>query len=458
MDSKVRDLPKNIEAEQVVLGSALLEPDSAGNILLEKKLTPENFYDRRHRVIFAGIRGLLEAGDPPDIVILANYLESNDDMERAGGRMYLNELLDRTTTTASLEHYVDIVREKSALRQIIEAGVRIEEMGYKEGTDVLDVFSEANQIISGIEMPEDKPPYVRLGDEVMEQIKLLEKIHAQGGAGVVGVPSGFADLDKYTSGFRDSDFIIIAGRPGTGKSALFTSIARRAAAGGYGVGIFSLEMSREQILQRMLCGEGRINLQRMRGGYMGTEDWRSLTMASSKISGFPIFVDDTPGLSLIDVVTKARQMKKKDNIDILFIDYIQLMEIHGFTRNREQEVAKMARTMKNLARELEIPVVGLSQLNRGTEQRTGNKRPTLADLRESGSLEQDADVVMFIYRDDYYDTENEERDVVVPAELIIAKQRNGPLGRVHVSFHKSFVDFYPNVYAGDIEPFTFVPE
>ena len=451
MDSKVRDLPKNIEAEQVVLGSALLKPDSAGNILLEKKLVPENFYDRRHRVIFAGIRELLEAGDPPDIVILANYLESHDDMEKAGGRMYLNELLDRTTTTASLEHYVDIVREKSALRQIIEAGIRIEEMGYKEGTDVLDVFSEANQIISSIEMPEDKPPYVRLGDEVMEQIEILEKIHAQGGAGVVGVPSGFADLDKYTSGFRDSDFIIIAGRPGTGKSALFTSIARRASASGHGVGIFSLEMSREQILQRMLCGEGRINLQKMRGGYMSAEDWRNLTMASSKISGFPIFVDDTPGLSLIDVVTKARRMKEKDDIDILFIDYIQLMEIHGFTRNREQEVAKMARTMKNLARELEIPVVGLSQLNRGTEQRAGNKRPTLADLRESGSLEQDADVVMFIYRDDYYDTENEVHDVVVPAELIIAKQRNGPLGRVHVSFHKSFVDFYPNVYAGGVD-------
>ena len=455
----IRELPKNIEAEQVVLGSVMLEPESVGRILLEKKLSPEHFYERKHQVIFNSVLELLEANEPPDIVILANRLEDNGDMERAGGRMYLNELLDRTTTTASIEYYAKIVREKYAMRQIIEAGNRIEEIGFNEKADVLDVFSEASQIIGGIEIPEDKPPYIMLGDEVDEQVSLLEQIHAQGGQGVVGVPSGFDELDKYTSGFRDSDLIILAARPGLGKSALATSIARRAALGGHKIGFFSLEMSREQILQRLLCGEGRINLQRMRGGFMGIEDWRRLAVAASKIKPAPIYVDDSASNTLIDIISKARLMKENDDIDIMFLDYLQLMDISGFTRSRENEVAHMTRSLKKLARELEIPIVALSQLNRNTEQRSvKNKRPTLADLRESGAIEQDADVVLFIYRDDYYNTETEETDTVVPAELIIAKQRNGPLGRVHVSFHKSFVDFYPNVYADEYKGFGFTPE
>jgi len=455
----IRELPKNIEAEQVVLGSVMLEPESVCRIVQEKKLEPEHFYEARHRVIYASIKELLDAGDPPDIVILSNHLEDKNDMEKAGGRMYLNELLDRTSTTASIEHYIDIVKTKSAMRQIIEAGAKIEEVGYKENVDIAEVFSKATQIIGDIDMPEDKPPYVMLGDEVAEQISILEQIHAQGGGGVVGVPSGFAELDKITSGFRDSDLIIIAARPGVGKSAMTTSIARRAALDGYKVGFFSLEMSREQMLQRLLCGEARVNLQKMRGGYMGMEDWRRLTDVAGKIRSAPIYVDDTPGNPLSDIVSRARRMKENEAIDMLFIDYLQLIEIPGFTRNRENEVAKTARTLKKLARELEIPIIALSQLNRNTEQRTvKNKRPTLADLRESGALEQDTDMVIFIYRDDYYNTETEEIDTVVPAELIIAKQRNGPLGRVHVSFHKSFVDFYPNVYADEYKGFGFTPE
>lgn len=443
----VRELPKNIEAEQIVIGSVMLEPDRVGRILLEKKLLPEHFYERKHQIAFKAILELLGVNEPPDIVILSNYLESSGEMGSVGGRMYLNRLLDMTTTTASIKHYVKIVMSKFVKRQIIDAGSRIENAGFNEKADVLDVFSEASQIIGGIEVPSDSPPYELLGNDVMKQIGMLEQIHAQSGQGVVGIPSGFDDLDKYTSGFRDSDLIILAARPGLGKSALATSIARRAAMSNYRIGFFSLEMSREQILQRVLCGEGRINLQRMRGGFMGTEDWRRLTDVAGKIQSAPIYVDDSASNTLIDIISKARLMKEKDNIDIVFIDYLQLIDIHGFTRSRENEVAKIARSLKRLARELEIPVIALSQLNRNTEQRSvKNKRPTLADLRESGALEQDSDVVIFIYRDDYYNTENGELEVVVPAELIIAKQRNGPLGRAHVSFHKSFVDFYPNVY------------
>jgi len=706
-DSRVRDLPKNIEAEQVVLGSVLLEPDTSMPIIVGK-LLPDHFYENRHRVIFSAMADMFDKGTPCGVILLANRLEELGDMGAAGGRMYLNELLDRTSTTASLGYYVDIVRNKFALRQIIFAGERIGEIGHDERTDVLEVLAEANQLIGDVDIPEDKPPYIRLGDNVAMQIEVLEQIH-NGSGGVVGVPSGYDDLDKYTSGFRDSDLIIIAARPGVGKclgegtpvlmfdgsvknvedvqtgdlligpdsnprkvsgttrgngrlykitpvkgkpyvvnedhilsvkmspsvkgeeryvenvsvldylskntrwkhhakgwrcgvdwketsvridpyilgiwlgdgnrhnrlemlaglldsdgelsngcyaitqkrkilseqicflarslglaaymstvrkkccnngaigtyysviisgntdeipvriaakkalprkmnkdvcmtgisvecigegkyfgfevdhdglfllgdftvthnSSLITAITRRIALDGYKVGIFSLEMSSEQILQRLLCGDGRINLQKMRGGFMNAEDWRRLTDAAGKIQSEPIYIDDSPGNSLNDILTKARLMKERENIDIMFIDYLQLMEISGFVRNRENEVAKITRSLKKLARELNIPVVALSQLNRNTEGRSGkNKRPTLADLRESGAIEQDADVVIFIYRDDYYNTETGEIDTVVPAELIIAKQRNGPLGRVHVSFHKSFVDFYPNVYGG----------
>jgi len=697
-DSRVRDLPKNIEAEQVVLGSVLLEPDTSMPIIVGK-LLPDHFYENRHRVIFSAMADMFDKGTPCGVILLANRLEELGDMGAAGGRMYLNELLDRTSTTASLGYYVDVVRNKFALRQIISAGERIEEIGHDERTDVLEVLAEANQLIGDVDIPEDKPPYIRLGDNVAMQIEVLEQIH-NGSGGVVGVPSGYDDLDKYTSGFRDSDLIIIAARPGVGKclgegtpvlmfdgsvknvedvqtgdlligpdsnprkvsgttrgngrlykitpvkgkpyvvnedhilsvkmspsvkgeeryvenvsvldylskntrwkhhakgwrcgvdwketsvridpyilgiwlgdgssgkpqvatadrpvvdalsnfakgrglvskmaavrgkantyavvkatrrgprknsfmddlrcygiytnksipsdylinnrhnrlemlaglldsdgelsngcyaitqkrkilseqicflarslglaaymstvrkkccnngvigtyysviisgntdeipvriaakkalprkmnkdvcmtgisvecigegkyfgfevdhdglfllgdftvthnSSLITAITRRIALEGYKVGIFSLEMSSEQILQRLLCGDGRINLQKMRGGFMNAEDWRRLTDAAGKIQSEPIYIDDSPGNSLNDILTKARLMKERENIDIMFIDYLQLMEISGFVRNRENEVAKITRSLKKLARELNIPVVALSQL------------------------------------------------------------------------------------------------
>jgi len=455
----IRELPKNIEAEQVVLGSVMLEPESVCRIVQEKKLEPEHFYEARHRVIFASIKELLDAGDPPDIVILSNHLEDKNDMEKAGGRMYLNELLDRTTTTASIKSYVDIVKTKSAMRQIIEAGTQIEEIGYKESADITELFSKATQIIGDVDMPEDRPPYTILADGVDDEIANLELTCASSDSGVVGVPSGFGDLDEITSGFMDSNLIILAARPGAGKSALATSIIRRSASDTCKVGFFSLEMSKKEIFQRIFCGEGRINLQQMKKGRMGMEEWRRLTAAAQKIKQTVVCVDDSQENTLVDIIVKARLMKENDDINILFIDYLQLLEISGFVRNRENEVAKITRSLKKLSKELDIPIVAISQLNRNTEQRSvKNKRPGLADLRESGAIEQDADVVIFIYRDDYYNTEEDEADNVVPAELIIAKQRSGPLGRVHVSFHKSFVDFYPNVYADEYKGFGFTPE
>ena len=454
-----KDYPRNIEAEQVVLGSALLEPNLTMPVIVDKKLLPEHFYERRHQYIFEAMLKLYVDAKPCDIVILANALEDAGTMEMSGGRMYLNQLLDRTTTTASLKHFVDIIRHKNTLRELIHAGERIEELGFDEIHEVNEVFSEANQIISSVSLPQDTPPYERIGGEMSEHLEKLERISADGG-GVVGVPSGFSELDKLTSGFRDSDLVIIAARPGVGKSSLATSIVRRAAMAGYKAGFFSLEMSKEQILNRLICAEGKINLQHLRTGRLGMDEWRKLTDVAGRISQANIFVNSSPENSLIDIVVKARMMKEREDIDILFIDYLQLITIPGYSRSRENEVAEISRTLKKLAMELDISVVALSQLNRNTESRSKDKRPTLADLRESGAIEQDADMVIFIYRDDYYSEANEMDEVIVPTELIVAKQRNGPIGRVYVSFHKVFVDFYPNVYLSpaDEARFAFKPK
>ena len=446
-----REYPKNIEAEQVILGSILLEPDSTMPLVMKKKLEPEHFYNTKHGVIFDTMRRLYLDSKPCDIIILANELEDNGDMERAGGRMYLNELLDRTTTTASVEYHVDIVRSKSVLREFIHAGALIEESGFDEGSDLGEIYAKVNQVIGSIVLPSDEDPYTLIGSELEAEMDKLEAIHAAGG-GVVGISSGYKDLDVITSGFRDSDLTIIAARTSVGKTSLSMSMMRRMALDGTKVGFFSLEMSKEQILQRLICGEGRIGLQKMRGGFMNSEDWRRMEDVSEVVKDLPIYVDESQGNSLIDVIVKSRMMVERDKIEIIFIDYLQLIEIPGFTQSRENEVSTISKALKMLARELNIPICVLSQLNREVESRSEkHKRPKLSDLRESGSLEQDADVVLFIYRSDYYNTEEGERETVVPAELIIAKQRNGPLGRVYVSFHKAFVDFYANVYATEEE-------
>ena len=449
--SGARELPKSVEAEMVVLGCAILEPEAVAPILLDKKLESSDFYTVRHRVIYEAMKELFLDRIPTDIIILSDYLSDTDRLERAGGRLYLNELLDNTTTTASLEHYVDIIRRKAVLRSIIEAGTLIEEFGFDESSEIEDVYTKANQMISSIVLPEDKDPYSLVGSDMDEEIDKLEAIHASGG-GVVGISSGYRELDTLTSGFRDSDLTIVAARTSVGKTSLAMSMMRRMALEGTKVGFFSLEMSKEQILQRLICAEGRIGLQKMRGGFMNSEDWRRMTDVSGTVKQFPIYVDESQGNSLVDVMVKSRMMMEREGIEIIFIDYLQLLEIPGFTRSRENEVSTISKALKMLARELNLPIVALSQLNRQVEGRSEkNKRPKLSDLRESGSLEQDADVVMFIYRSDYYNTEEGEQEIIVPAELIIAKQRNGPLGRAYVSFHKAFVDFYPNAYATEEE-------
>lgn len=444
----IRDVPKNIEAEQIVLGSALLEPEGTVPILLER-LRPEDFYRRSHRVIFRVIRELFDRGEPADIVAVANRLEERGEMDKIGGRIYLTELLDRVTTTASLEYYIEIVRKKATLRSLIEAGGRIIELGYDERQETDEVLDKAESVIFDISRRNATSDYYLISQYLYEHIDKLEELHRDPEKHTItGLSSGFPGFDEMTSGLQPSDLIVLAGRPGTGKSSLVLTLARNVAIRENGVvGIFSLEMSKEQVLERLLCGEAQVSLHRLRGGYVPINKWRDIANAASKFQKAKIIVDDTPGISILEIRAKARRMAAQYGLDMLIVDYLQLIEGSIKTDMREQEIAHISRSLKKLARELNIPVISVSQLNRAVERRE-SKRPQLADLRESGAIEQDADLVAFIYRKDYYDeppstdTQN-ARGAASEAEIIIAKQRNGPLGKFKTTFHKAYASFYP---------------
>jgi len=446
--SDVRELPKNIEAEQAVLGSALLDPERSVPILVER-LTPEHFHVQRHRVIFRTIRELFSRSEPSDIVSVANRLEERGDMERAGGRLYLNELLDRVTTTASLEYYTDIVRKKAVLRGLIHAGGQITEFGYDEVSEADEVLDRAESLIFEITASSLDRSYYLVDDFLYEHIDSLEELHRDPDRQTIrGLSTGFRELDEMTSGMQSSDLIIIAGRPGTGKTSFVLSLARYAAIHEKAaIGIFSLEMTKEQLLERLLCGEAKVSLHRLRGGYVPAPKWRDIAAAAGKLQKSTIVIDDTPGASILEIRAKARRMASQYGLDMLIVDYLQLVDAGVRTDIREQEIAYISRSLKKLARELSVPVLAVSQLSRAVERRE-SKRPLLSDLRESGALEQDADVVMFIYREDYYNRPEEKAHLSgqgagSDAEVIIAKQRHGPPGTVMVSFNKAYASFYP---------------
>jgi len=450
--SGVREMPKNIEAEQAVLGAALLDPDQSVPVLVER-LTPEHFYMQRHRVIFRTIRELFAAQSggkiSADIVAVANRLEERGDMERAGGRLYLNELLDRVTTTSSLEYYCDIVRKKAVLRALIQAGGQISEIGYDEVSEADEVLDKAESLIFEITASNLDRSYVLVEDFLYEHIDALEEIHRNPERHTLrGLSTGFRELDEMTSGMQASDLVIIAGRPGTGKTSFVLSLARYAAIHGKAsVGVFSLEMTKEQLLERLLCGEAKVSLHRLRGGFVPQPKWRDIASAAGKLQKAKVIIDDTPGCSVLEIRAKARRMASQHGLDMLIVDYLQLVDAGVRTDIREQEIAYISRSLKKLARELDVPVIAVSQLSRAVERRE-SKRPLLSDLRESGALEQDADVVMFIYREDYYNRPEEKSHLSgqgagSDAEVIIAKQRHGPPGTVMVSFNKAYASFYP---------------
>lgn len=428
--------PQNLEAEQAVLGAILLEAEAL--ITAMERLRTEDFYSVSHQRIFDAIISLNEDNQPLDLITLTARLRDQGELEEVGGVSYLAKLIGAVPTAANVEYYAQIVEEKSMLRRLIRTATNIVTNGYAEGDDVGALLSEAEAKIMELSNRRSSTGFISIRDVLMDVFERVEHLYNHKG-GVTGIPTGFPDLDKMTSGFQRSDLIIVAARPSVGKTAFALNIAQNVAVrAGETVAIFSLEMSAAQLVQRMICAESNVDAGRMRTGNLEGDDWEKLSMAIGSLSEAQIYIDDTPGITVADIRAKCRRLKKEKNLGMILIDYLQLIQGRGKAgENRQQEVSEISRTLKMIARELEVPVIALSQLSRGVEQRQ-DKRPMMSDLRESGSIEQDADIVGFLYRDDYYDKETEKKNII---EIIIAKQRNGPVGTVELVFLKQFNKF-----------------
>ncbi len=429
-----RTPPHNIEAEQAVLGAIFLDPEVLYRVM--ELITPQDFYKTSHQRIYQAMVDLSALGEPVDIVTVTAELNKRKWLEEAGGVSYLSDLANAVPTAANVEYYARIVEEKAILRRLIKTATQIVTTGYTSADDVEEILSEAEKSILEIRDARSRDGFTHIKDVLRSAYERIEALHASGQE-VTGIPSGYKDLDRLTSGFQPSDLVIVAARPSVGKTAFALNVAQNVAVrGGQTVAIFSLEMSAAQLVQRMLCAEGNIDANRMRTGTFRDEDWEKLTMAIASLSQAQLYIDDTPGIHINQIRAKARRLKAEQGLGLVVIDYLQLIQGH-FRENRQQEISAISRSLKAMARELNCTVLALSQLSRAVEQRQ-DKRPMLSDLRESGSIEQDADVVAFLYREDYYDDQTENQNIV---EIIVAKQRNGPVGKVELAFLKEYNKF-----------------
>jgi replicative DNA helicase len=427
--------PHNIEAEQSVIGGILLDNDVLAGVL--EILRGEEFYRAAHRTIFAAVTELFEKNEPCDLVTLSNLLRSQKKLEEVGGASYLASLVDRVPSAANSSQYARIVKEKSMVRTLISRASEIVATGFDSSMMVEDLLDRAEQAIFQVSEDRINPSFFPVKDIVKQNIKTLETLYDRREM-VTGVPTGFTELDRITSGFQPADLIIIAGRPSMGKTALALNIARNAAVEvNTAVGIFSLEMNKAQLGMRLLCSEARVNSQKMRSGFLSERDWPRLTRAAGTISEAPIFIDDTPAISALELRAKARRLRRDQKLGLVIVDYLQLMRGSHSSERREQEISEISGALKALAKEIDVPVVALSQLNRKVEERH-DKRPQLADLRESGAIEQDADVIAFIYRDEVYHPDSPDQG---RAEVIIGKQRNGPTGKTTLTFLTQYTRF-----------------
>jgi len=427
--------PQSIEAETSTLGSMLIDRDAIAKVI--DILEPEDFYKEAHRAVYEAICMLFEKGEPADLITVTEALREQGKLDKVGGAVFISSLANSVPTAANVEYYAKIVKDRAILRALVKAGTSIAASAYEASTDVEVALDEAEQAIFQIAQKKSIQSYTDIKRVLVEAFERIEYLYSNKG-GVTGVASGFPDVDNITSGFQPSDLIIIAGRPGMGKTAFALNILENAARrDGVPCAIFSLEMSKEQLAQRMLCSVAGVDGQRLRTGFLRDDDWPKLSFALGKLSEAAIFVDDTPSISIMEIRAKARRIRAEHNLGLIVVDYLQLMVGRYRTENRQQEVTEISRSLKQLARELEVPVVALSQLSRAVEQRT-EKIPSLADLRESGSLEQDADVVIFLYRDDYYNLDSDRKGIM---DVIVAKQRNGPTGKVSLVFLKEFGRF-----------------
>jgi replicative DNA helicase len=436
--------PQNIEAEQCVLGGVLLENEAISKVL--ETLVPDDFYREPHRKICHSMIDLFEKNEPIDLITLTNVLKGKKQLDEVGGGAYLSSLADSITTAANIEYYAKIVKEKAILRGLINTATEIVTRGYEDGGDVEDLLDQAEKNIFQISESQIKPSFYEIKNLLKESFKTIEKLYESKEI-VTGVPSGFEELDKLTSGFQPSDLVVIAGRPSMGKTAFSLNIAQYAAIEKkIPSALFSLEMSKEQLVLRMLCSEAKVDAHKLRGGFLGETDWPKLTRAAGILSEAPIFIDDTPALSVLEMRAKARRLMAEHELGLVIVDYLQLMRGRGLSgrgrpssETREQEISEITRSLKALAKELNIPVIALSQLNRKVEERT-DKRPHLADLRESGAIEQDADLITFIYRDEIYNRADDNPNKGI-AEVIIGKQRNGPVGEIKLAFLDKYTTF-----------------
>lgn len=438
--------PQHLEAEQSVLGGILIENEAINRVT--EILDADDFYRDAHRKIFNALINLSERDEPADLITLTNELRKTDQLDSIGGASYLTSLIDSVPTAANIEYYAKIVKEKAILRKLIQTSTEIITQSYEDRGDVEVFLDEAERAIFEISEKRVRPSFYPIRDIVKESFKTIERLFQKKEL-VTGVPSGFKELDRMTAGFQPSDLIIIAGRPSMGKTAFCLNVAQYAAIENkIPVAVFSLEMSKEQLVIRMLCSEAHVEGTRLRTGYLNESDWPKLTIAAGNLSEAPIYIDDTAALSVLELRAKARRLKSERGLGMLIIDYLQLMKGRARVENRQQEISEISRSLKALSKELSIPVIAVSQLSRKTEERTGN-RPQLSDLRESGAIEQDADLIIFIYRDEIYNRaeDNPNRG---KAEVIIGKQRNGPIGKIDLAFLDKFTTF-KDLYRGETE-------
>jgi replicative DNA helicase len=425
--------PHSREAEESLLGAVLLSPDAANDVM--DRVHPEDFYVPAHQSIFEAMRRLYDNNQAIDAVTLAEELRRTGELEKVGGVPYLTRLVDVVPVTSNIDHYADIVEENARRRELIRAGAAITNIAFDLDEEIHTVMDRAEQSVLSVAERRASQSMIEVGPlfaEVLERIEQLE----QQGSEVTGLATGFRDLDKKLAGLQPANLVIIAARPAMGKSALTMNIATNVALQQKPVALFSLEMSKEEIVQRILASVGRVDSMKLRSGQLGPL-WQRVVDAASRMYQAPIYIDDSPIVTVTDIRAKCRRLKRKKGLALVIVDYLQLMQ--GTAReNRQQEIAEISRSLKNLARELDVPVIGLSQLNRSLEARE-DKRPRLSDLRESGSLEQDADVVMFIYRHEYYHPEDQENKGL--AEIIIAKHRSGSTGTVKMTFLPEFTRF-----------------
>ena len=427
--------PQALEAERAVLGSMLITKEAVSKSM--QWLTADQFYKTSHERIFACMVDLFEIGEPVDAISVVNRLQKKNELESVGGAFYITGLAESVPTTANVEHYSKIVLEKHLLRTLIKVSHEVSKDAFEDSQEVDEILDSAESAIFNISEKRLRGGFKHIDPILHQAFEELDKIASKPGS-VTGVPSGLMDLDDMTSGFHPGELIIVAGRPGMGKTALALSMGRNAAIlNKTGVGMFSLEMANHQLAMRLLCAEGRVDSHLVRTGKLPKTQWKNLSIAVGSLAEAPIYLDDTPGMSVLEVRAKARRLKAEKDVGLIIVDYLQLMTGPKGSESRQQEISQISRSLKNLAKEIDLPVIGLSQLSRAVESRS-DRRPQLSDLRESGAIEQDADLVIFLYRPWVYTQDDDDRG---KAEIIVAKQRNGPTGIIEATFIDRFARF-----------------